>query len=110
MKSYNKLVRDKIPEIIKTNGQAANLRKLDEDEYFKALNQKLTEEIAEYFEDYNTEELADVIEVVYAIVKCKGLSLEDFEIIRKRKLDERGGFEDRLMLVEVERREVKCMI
>jgi len=102
MKIYNKLVRDKIPEIIKKNGQMPKLKKLDESEYFSALNHKLTEEVAEYLESYSVEELADIVEVVYAIIKCKGLSLEDFEAIRNKKIDERGGFEERLLLVEVE--------
>ena len=104
MKSYNKLVRDKIPEIIKKNGQVAKLRKLDDDEYLNALNHKLEEEVTEYFEDGSIEELADVMEVVYAIVKHKGLSLDEFEVMRTKKLDERGGFDGRILLVEVDNR------
>jgi len=102
MKTYNKLVRDKIPEIIKKQGQVPKTRQLDDSEYFEALNHKLTEEVAEYFEDYDIEELADIMEVIYALVKYKGLSVDEFEKVRRKKFDERGGFNDRVLLVEVE--------
>jgi len=102
MKIYNKLVRDKIPEIIKNQGKMPKLKKLDGKEYFDALNQKLKEELDEYFEDYSIEELTDVMEVIYAIIKYNGLSIDEFEEIRRNKLDERGEFNDRLLLIDVD--------
>ena len=101
---YNKLVRDNIPQIIRHQGYTPIIRSLDSDEYFEALNQKLSEELAEYLDNYHIEELADIIEVVYAIVRHKGLSIDEFENIRGKKLYERGGFNDKLYLVEVERK------
>ena len=98
---YNKLVRDKIPEIIKQQGNIPTVKILDDENYFNALNQKLTEEVAEYLDSFTIDELADIVEVIYAIVKHKGLSLKDFEAIRLSKHDERGGFDDKLFLVEV---------
>ena len=102
MKAYNKLVRDKIPDIIRDKGEIANTKKLNDTEFFDTLNHKLKEEVDEYFEDYSVEELTDIVEVIYAIARHRGLSINDFEKIRKKKLDERGGFEDRVLLIGVE--------
>ena len=99
---YNKLVRDKIPEIIRQQGHIPKVRVLDNTEYFNALNQKLSEELAEYLENGCVEELADIMEVVYAIIKHKGLSPDEFEKVRAQKSSERGAFDDRLYLVSVE--------
>ena len=100
---HNKLVRDKIPEIILQQGDIPITRQLDDREYFAALNNKLAEEVSEYFGNYSIEELADIVEVIYALAKHQGLSIEDFEEIRQRKFDERGGFEGRISLIQVER-------
>jgi len=100
---YNKLVRDKIPEIIVGKGDNPKVRVMDNEEYYQALNQKLKEEAAEYFENYDIEELADIAEVILAIVKYKGVSQRDFEEIRLKKYNERGGFDEKICLVEVER-------
>jgi len=96
---HSKLVRDKIPEIIKAQGGAALTKELDGAEYFDALNQKLTEEVAEYLENYDIEELADIVEVIYALVSHSGMSLDDFERIRMKKHAERGGFEKKILLI-----------
>lgn len=101
---YNKLVRDKTPDIIKSSGGLPKTETLDGESYFSALNQKLKEEVAEYFEDYRVEELADIVEVALALASYKGTFREAFERIRLDKLEERGGFEDRIFLVEVERK------
>ena len=90
MKICNKLVRDKIPEIINGKGTVAITRKLDDEEYLKDLNKKLQEVVKEYLEDNNFEELADIVEVIYGILNSKNVSIEEFDIIRKNKVDRRG--------------------
>ena len=100
--TYNKLVRDKVPETIMRRGGFPKTVLLDDTDYFEALNQKLTEEVDEYLENYNVEELADILEVIYALLKYKNICLEDFESMRLRKQKERGGFDKRILLVEVE--------
>ena len=104
---YDKLVRDKIPEIIKQNGGSPKVEILNDESYFNALNRKLTEEVAEYLEKYSVEELADIMEVIHAIAKHKELTMADLECIRLKKLDERGGFDGRISLVEVDKRGIK---
>ncbi len=101
--TYHKLVRDKIPEIIRQQGDTPITELLDGENYFLALNKKLAEEVAEYMEDYSIDELADIAEVVFSLVKYKGVSAEDFEQIRLKKRCENGGFDNRIALIEVER-------
>lgn len=98
---YNKLVRDKIPEIIEASGKSCNTEVLSDDEYLKMLDAKLDEELAEYHKDQNIEELADLIEVIYAAAKARGYSLEDLEKVRAEKASKRGGFEKKILLKEV---------
>ena len=102
MRVYNKLVRDKIPEIIEGNGEKPITRILDNDEYLKELNTKLQEEVNEYFADGNVEELADIVEVIYGILDAKNVSIEEFEKIRTGKVEKRGAFKDRIYLEKVE--------
>lgn len=85
-----------------SQGKRFTAVRLDDARYLQALNQKLAEELAEYDKDGSLEELADVAEVLYAIVRHKGVSLEEFEAIRKKKREQRGGFDERLFLVSVE--------
>lgn len=102
---YNKLVRDKIPQIIEAQGKTANVRVLSDVEYQVMLNQKLHEEFLEYThanENNQVEELADLVEVVYAILESNGVSIEEFEKLRKEKIEGRGGFKEKLFLVSVE--------
>lgn len=102
---YNKLIRDKIPQIIEATGKKAKVRILEEKEYIKMLTIKLQEELDEYKVASGEEqiaELADLVEVVYAILNNRNVSIEDFEKIRLSKKDERGGFEERLLLNSVE--------
>ena len=101
MKIYNKLVRDKIPEIINLDNRKAITRILDNEEYLDELNKKLKEEFAEYFEDNTTEELADIVEVIYGILNAKGVNVEEFEEIRKAKVEKRGAFQDKIFLEKV---------
>lgn len=98
MKEYKKLVRDKIPQIIKSNGEEPKTRILDDEEYLKELNIKLTEEVKEYLEDGNVEELADIVEVIYGILDVKKVTLEEFENIRKSKVEKRGAFKEKIFL------------
>lgn len=100
-KPYNKLVRDKIPNIIEQAGKQCVVETLDNNDYFDRLNKKLAEELEEYNQDFSLEELADLLEVVYAILDYKKVSRDEFEKIRQAKLAERGGFTQRLLLKEV---------
>ena len=102
MKEYNKIVRDKIPEIIEASGKSCYIHYLEQEEYVVALEQKLNEEVAEYQSDKNLEELADILEVLQALCVAKGHSLEDLEQLRKEKAIERGGFDNRIFLEYVE--------
>lgn len=96
---YNKLVRDRIPEIIESTGRTCECRVLEPDEFLAALDAKLGEELKEYNESGDIEELADLMEVLYAIVGCKGMSTEEFEKLRLSKREKRGGFDERLLLI-----------
>ena len=98
---YNKLIRDRIPEIIAKSGQKAKIRKLTDEEYLVRLDEKLTEELAEYHEDGNVEELADLLEVIYAAARARGCSAEKLDEIRRKKAEERGAFTEKLLLEEV---------
>lgn len=102
MKIYNKLVRDKIPEIIAADGKQAHIRILSKDDYILSLELKLNEEVKEYQLDKNIEELADILEVLYSLCIAKGWSLEDLEKTRKEKEYSRGGFKKRLFLERVD--------
>ena len=98
---YNKLVRDRIPEIIESSGKTCRTSVLSEADYIRMLDRKLTEELAEYQESKSLEELADLIEVIAAAAKSRGCSWEQLLEIRDRKRAQRGGFEERILLLEV---------
>jgi len=102
MKIYNKLVRDKITDIIEADGRIAKYRILDENEYRQELNKKLQEEVKEYLEDNNVEELADIVEVIYGILNSMDVSIKEFEKIRINKQEKRGAFEKKIYLEEAE--------
>ena len=99
---YNKLVRDRIPLMIEENGQHPNIRILSDEEYTAALEQKLDEEVSEYHKDKNLEELADILEVVYALAENLGHSKEELLKTYEKKHAERGGFRDRIFLISNE--------
>ncbi len=101
IKEYHKLVRDKIPEIIEGSGKICETVILSENEYLQMVDAKLDEELAEYHKDQNIEELADLLEVIYAAAKARGYTIEQLEHIRKEKAEERGGFEKRILLKTV---------
>lgn len=101
IKIYNKLVRDRIPEIIENTGKKCKTEILSDEDYLKMIDVKLDEELAEYHKDQNIEELADLLEVIYAATIARGHSLEDLEQIRINKSQKRGGFEKKILLKEV---------
>ncbi len=100
--SYGKLVRDKIVDIIKSNGETPIYHTLSDEEYLAELHKKLFEEANEFVEEDDPEELADLLEVVYAIAKHKKINLDEVEDIRLKKREKRGGFEDKIYLEGVE--------
>ncbi len=101
MKHYHKLVRDKIPQIIEATGKTCTCSVVLEEEYLALLDAKLNEEVAEYQESGALEELADILEVIRAIAAARGSSIGEVEAIREAKREERGGFEQRILLEDV---------
>ena len=101
MQTYHKLVRDRIPEIIEIDGKKCDCETLSDEDYISLLDQKLNEELAEYQESKSLEELADLLEVVQAVVKARGWTLEELEQVRAYKASKRGGFEKKILLKEV---------
>lgn len=100
MLQHHKLVRDKIPELIHANGEIAITRQLSETDYKAALETKLHEEVAEFCESHEPEELADILEVVYTLAESQGVSEAALNEIRQHKRAERGGFRDKIFLIE----------
>ena len=98
---HNKLVRDRIPEIIEGSGKTCATRILPQEEYLAALDAKLTEELAEYQADKSMEELADLLEVMMAVAEARGYSFAEVEAIRRAKAEKRGGFRERIFLESV---------
>ena len=105
-KVYNKLVRDRIPEIIHQSGKPFNTRKLAHEEYLKELRNKAFEELNEYSQSNSrqeaAEELADLLEVMHSLAEVHGYTFDQIEEIRKRKAVVRGGFKERIFLIDVE--------
>ena len=101
MKSFYKLVRDRIPEIIEADGKTCVCEMLSDEEYIRLLDQKLNEELAEYQESKSLEELADLLEVMQAVVRARGWTLDELEQVRTDKAAERGGFTKKILLKEV---------
>ena len=101
IKKYNKLVRDRIPEIIESSGRICVMESLSDEDYLRMLDAKLDEELAEYHADQNIEELADLVEVIRACAVARGYSVEELEQVRAEKAAKRGGFEKKILLKEV---------
>lgn len=99
-KAYHKLVRNRIPEIIEADGKTCVCEALSNEDYMALLDQKLNEELAEYQESKSLEELADLLEVMQAVIKARGWILE-LELVRADKAAKRGGFEKNILLREV---------
>ena len=101
--TYNKLVRDKIPENINSmEGRKATWRIMDDEEYIKELNKKLLEEAHEFIEENAVEELADIMEVIQSIMRVKNISYEELKKVQLLKRERKGGFDDRVYLIDVE--------
>ena len=101
-KAYYKLVRERNPEIIEADGKKHGCEKLSDVDNLSLLDQKLNEELAEYQESKSLEELADLLEVMQAVVKARGWTLEELEQVRVEKAAKRGGFEKKILLKEVQ--------
>lgn len=91
-----KLVRDKIPQIIIADGRTPIVRTLSDEEYLSELDRKLNEEVAEYQADKSLEEMADVLEVLFAICEARGHSVDELMEVRDKKREKRGGFKDKV--------------
>ncbi|MBT2679281.1 nucleoside triphosphate pyrophosphohydrolase [Bacillus sp. ISL-35] len=105
-KVYNKLVRDRIPEIIHQSGKSFNTIKLQQEEFIKELKNKAFEELNEYTNSAGNqeagEELADLLEVMHSLAEVHGYTFDQIEKIRQRKAEEKGGFRERIFLIDVE--------
>lgn len=102
-KIYNKLVRDRVPEIIKESKQIPEYVILSDEEYMAELNKKLKEETAEYLTSNEIEDLADILEVVFAICEARGISEDNIQEVRKEKAIRRGGFQNKILLKTVKK-------
>jgi predicted house-cleaning noncanonical NTP pyrophosphatase (MazG superfamily) len=106
MTTYHKLVRDQIPQIIENTGKKFSTEILNDQDYIKYLKEKSYEELNEYCaaesNEEAVEELADLLEIIQALAKHHGSSIEEVESVRKEKAEKRGGFEEKIFLIEVE--------
>lgn len=109
MITYNKLVRDKIPEIIAESGKKAETKILSNEEFLLELQKKAKEELSEYLnaktEQESVEELADLLEIIRSLAVLNGASFDDLEEVRRKKAADRGGFEKKIFLIGVENEE-----
>ena len=101
--TYNKLVRDKIPENIDNqSGKKSKYRILEDNEYLIELNKKIIEEANEFIEENSIEELGDLMEVINAIMKLKGYTIEEVYKVMKNKADKKGAFNSKIYLEYVD--------
>ena len=97
--TYNKLVRDKIPENIDNEqGRKCKYRILDDEEYLRELNRKILEEANEFVEENSIEELGDLMEVINAIMKVKGYNKDEVRKVMKVKEKKKGAFNNKIFL------------
>ena len=101
--TYNKLVRDKIPEEIDSElGRKSKYRILSDDEYLIELDKKVLEEANEFIEENSIEELGDLMEVINAIMKLKGYTMEEVYKVMNDKVGRKGAFNKRIYLEYVD--------
>ena len=105
MAVHNKLVRDNMRQIILDAGRKPIMKILNHEEYITELRKKSQEELQEYLtaetNEEALEELADLLEVMHALAKLHDSSIEEVEKIRVKKAAKRGGFSDKVFLIEV---------
>lgn len=101
-KEYDKIVRDRIPEIIEASGRKAEYETVDTEKAITGLEAKLGEELSEYLADHSLEEMADLLEVMRGILHHRGISWDELEAVRQKKYALRGGFEKGIRLLGVE--------
>jgi predicted house-cleaning noncanonical NTP pyrophosphatase (MazG superfamily) len=99
---YNKLVRDKIPRIIRENGETPVTHVAEEEEFWEKLKEKLKEEVDEFLENNSIEEMVDVFEIITVINNLNGWDLERILMLQEQKRKERGSFDDKIILEKVE--------
>lgn len=99
---YNKLVRDNIVEIIEDFGSKTRYEILDNKRYGEELDNKLKEEVNEFIADHTIEEIADILEVIYAILEYRGITIEEVENARIEKKNIKGSFKNKVFLIDVE--------
>jgi predicted house-cleaning noncanonical NTP pyrophosphatase (MazG superfamily) len=104
IKTYNKLVRDNIPNVIEKNNGKADYTILSDDEYIIELDKKLNEEIAEYQESKSIDEIADVLEVLLAICKARGFTEQELMDVKAKKAEKNGAFNHKIYLKTVEQK------
>lgn len=100
-REFNKLVRDRIPEVIQEDGKEPEIHIADDDEYSERLIKKLEEEVEEFLKSREVDELADILEVVHAIRKDRGVPVEELQKKREKKAEERGRFDEGIVLERV---------
>ena len=101
MRKYDKIVRDRIPEVIEAAGQHAIYELVDREMALEGLKRKLSEELTVYLESGSLEDLADLLEVMLGVAYHSGVSWQELEAVRLAKRAERGGFERGVRLLEV---------
>lgn len=98
---YNKLVRDKIPEILRKRKLKVKKHIAENEEYWEKLKEKLQEEVNEFLKEDNENELVDILEIIKAICEFKKIDKSKLKTLLKKKSEERGKFKDRIILDEV---------
>lgn len=98
---YNKLVQNMSPEIIEVSGKTCETEILSDEKFRRMLDKNLDEELAEYRQEQNIEELADLLEVLYATAKARGYLVDELNHVRIETQKARGGFDKKILLMSV---------
>ena len=98
---YNKLVRDRIPEIIEKSGKQCETEILSDEMYLEMIDKKLDEELAEYHKNQNPEEWANPVQVIYTAAEVREFTVGQLEQIHLWKKAQRGAFRKKLPLMEI---------